>query len=232
MSSADRLKFIAELQGVREVSLAGSADFVYWRKVLEPEGLVPVDSGGHAQLMVVSADAKFRGVRFQELSFSVLAVRTDGRGEPGAFLVQAFNSRRLFAFCERWLFKTPYTLGQVSLNCGLPGRIRLELSGSAAFLAQMRQTPIDDGTFQEAAGMEGPIYLPSKGRRRRVFFACIRGDTLKVPFREGSDSLSIASSGSVPILQQLVDSAFAPIEWQLRHNAYHAKSKTYAEDRR
>ena len=231
MASSDRLKFVAELQGVREVSLAGFADFGYWRKALEPEGLLPVESDGHAQLMIVAADATFRGLRSQELSFSVLAARADNWGEPGAFLVQAFNSRRFFAFCERWLFKTPYTFGEVIVESSLRAGVRFAAGQNARFHAQMG-TDSGEKTSDVDGGWEGPIYLPSQSQRRaRKFFGCIRGETVKVAFRDGLDSWSSVPSEQAGVLQQLVDSGFAPVEWQIRPNAYHAKSKTYADDR-
>ncbi len=224
------VKFVAELEGVHEVSLGGTADLDYWRRQLAPEGLVPLEREGRAQILIVAADATFRGLRFQEMSFSVLAARADAQDQQGAFLVQAFNSRRFFAFCERWWFKTPYGFGQVKLHCGLPGRIRLAEGDNTMFQAQMRGTLIDDGTVEDEYGWEGPVYLPTRSRPRQ-FFACIRGMTLEVPFRPDLDSFSIALSPRARVLRQLLDSGYKPIEWQFRPTAYHAKSKTYADDR-
>src|SRR5947209_20045135 len=96
------VKYVADLAHVREVSLFGTADLAFWQDRLRFEGLIPTESDGHAQLWVVAADAKFMGVRFRELSFSVLASRHEaGASQDGAFLVRAFNSCRLFAFSER-----------------------------------------------------------------------------------------------------------------------------------
>jgi hypothetical protein len=57
---------------VREVSLLGSADLTFWKDQLLNEGLVPAEKDGKSQLLVVAAEMKFMGVRFRELSFSVL----------------------------------------------------------------------------------------------------------------------------------------------------------------
>jgi hypothetical protein len=225
------VKFVAELEGVREVSLTGTADLEYWRRQLAPEGLVPLEREGRAQILIVAADAKFRGLRFQEMSFSVLASPADAQDRQGAFLVQAFNSRRFFAFCERWWFKTPYGHGQVTASSNLPARIQLITAQNDEFRAQMR-TPIDDANHAYKGGWEGPVHLPTGlGGRPRKFIARIRGETLTVPFRLGLDSFSIAPPSRAKVLQQLLDSGFAPREWQIRFNAYHAKSKTYADDR-
>lgn len=225
------VKFVAELEGVHEVSLTGTADLDYWRRELEAEGLVPLERHGRAQVLIVAADATFRGLRFQEMSFSVLAACSDGAGGHGAFLVQAFNSRRFFAFCERWWFKTPYLHGKVAVYSNLPARMKLTTAQDAEFRARMR-TLIDDADAEDESGWEGPIYLPTgSGGRRRKFIAHIRGETVTVPFRLGLDSFNIAPSPRAIVLQQLLDSKFAPREWQIRFNAYHAKSKTYVEAR-
>ena len=132
------VKFVAELEGVREVSLTGTAELEYWRRQLTPAGLVPLEREGQAQVLIVAADATFRGLRFQEMSFSVLAARSDDVGTHGALLVQAFNSRRFFAFCERWWFKTPYHFGQVSLSVNLPSTVGSQgTKFSRAWIASM-----------------------------------------------------------------------------------------------
>ncbi len=84
------VKWVAELAHVREVSLLGSADLALWRDRLRKEDLVPAEKNGKAQLLVVAPDMKFMGVRFREVSFSVL-VRPpeEGAGRDAAFLVHA-----------------------------------------------------------------------------------------------------------------------------------------------
>ena len=85
------VKYVASLDHVREVSLLGSADLAFWRERLKPEGLEAEERDGRAQILIVGAEAKFRGIRFSELSFSVMV-------HGGMFLLRALNSRRFFAF--------------------------------------------------------------------------------------------------------------------------------------
>src|SRR5262249_18134525 len=96
------VKWAAELAHVREVSLLGTADLAFWKDRLLREGLTPAESDGQAQLLIIAADSKYMGVRFREMSFSVLVSnREEGPRQDAAYLVRAFNSRRLFALCER-----------------------------------------------------------------------------------------------------------------------------------
>ena len=66
------IRYVASLRHVREVSLLCTADWAYWQRRLAPEDLVPAERDGRAQILVIAADARFWGVRFQELSFSVV----------------------------------------------------------------------------------------------------------------------------------------------------------------
>ena len=103
------MKYVAALNHVREVSLVGAADFGFWKQRLEKEGLEPQETEGKAQILIVGAEAKFRGIRFRELSFSVMVC-------GGMFLIGAFNSSRFFAFCERVFFSTPYYGADVRIS--------------------------------------------------------------------------------------------------------------------
>ena len=135
------VKFVAELDHVRE-SLLGAADLDYWEDRLRAEGLVPAQEGGRARVLIIAASAKFKGLAFRELSFCVLAHRP---GEPtsadGSYLIRAFNSSRLLAFCERAIFATPYHHGDVRMSTS-PASIRLVEGGQITFHAEMHQTPL------------------------------------------------------------------------------------------
>jgi hypothetical protein len=229
------VKWVAELAHVREVSLLGTADLAFWKDRLLKEDLVPLERDGKARLLIVAADLKFRGVRFREVSFSVL-VSPPGEEtrQDAAFLVHAFNSCRLFAFCERVFFSTPYYHGDVHISTSVPLSIRLIKGGEVVFQAEM---PVDASAPGRGPsrggedGWDGPIFLP--GRRQgkdgqgKVFFAKIRGPTRTYPFQHSNDSLTIRPSQGSEVLQALLDSHFAVEEWVVREDALHAKSKTY-----
>ncbi|HYR28576.1 MAG TPA: hypothetical protein VEU30_08925, partial [Thermoanaerobaculia bacterium] len=100
------MKYVAKLRGVLDVTLTGTTDLDYWRTRLP---MPPLAVNGRAQAMVIAAAARFRGIRFCELSMSVAV-------EGGAFLLQAFNSVRFFAWSERTFFHTPYAHAPVSVS--------------------------------------------------------------------------------------------------------------------
>ena len=228
------VKYVAELDHVREVSLIGSADLEFWTERLRAEGLIPVEHDGRARVLVLACDSKFFGVRFRELSFSVLVRRPDmSEGSDTAYLVQAFNSSRFFAWSERTWFSTPYQHGTIDVDVGLPASVRLVLAGQTVFSAVM---PADSTTQTREPsrsgfeGWDGPIFLPSskqgQGQSDRLFFAKIQGETQAYPFAP-TDRLTLRPSIGSPILQMLIDSHFVVEEWLIRRDATHAKSKTY-----
>src|SRR5689334_268344 len=147
-----RVKYVAALKHVREVSLAGAADFGFWKQRLAKEELEQQEMEGKAQILVVGAEAKFRGIRFRELSFSVTV-----RG--GMFLVRAFNSSRFFAFCERVFFSTPYYGAEVQISAAHPAFVRMAEEGEGAFEVKMTEEGRAASSGGED-GWEGPVFLP------------------------------------------------------------------------
>lgn len=228
------VKYVAELAHVREVSLLGSADLGFWTERLRGEGLTPVEHAGRARVLVVSCNSKFFGVRFRELSFSVFVRRPDAsEGSDAAFLVQAFNSSRFFAWSERTWFSTPYRHGMIDVDVGLPAAMRLGLEGQTVFSAVMSaesNTQTREPSRSGIEGFAGPIFLPRSTREKttsgRLFFAKIEGESQAYPF-SSSDTLTLRPSPGSPILQALIDSHFVADEWLIRRDATHAKSKTF-----
>lgn len=225
------MKYVAELAHVCEVSLLGSADLGFWAERLRSEGLTPVEHAGRARVLVVACDSKFFGVRFREMSFSVFVRWPDAsEGSDAAFLVQAFNSSRFFAWSERTWFSTPYRHGMINVDVGLPASMRLGLEGQTVFsvvmVADSHRTPSRSGV----EGFAGPIFLPRGTREKttsgRLFFAKIEGETQAYPFQT-TDTLTISPSADCPILRALIDSHFVAHEWLIRRDAVHAKSKTF-----
>jgi hypothetical protein len=230
------IKWAAKLAHVREVSLLGAADLRFWTDWLEAEDLRPAERDGQAQLMIVAADAKYMGLRFQELSVSVVVCPADQSAAlEAAFLIGAFNSRPVFAFCERVLFSTPYEHGRVELTAATPAAIELVKDQALVFRARM-----GDGAAATQRdllrscddGWEGPIFLPNKrprkGRPGKMFFARLRGETTVYRFLAATDSLTIEANAKSEALRAMRDSHFVAKEWVIREDATHAKSKTYS----
>jgi hypothetical protein len=229
------IKWAAELSHVREVTLLGTADLSFWKNWLMEHDLRPSEHDGNAQLLIVAADSKYMGIRFRELSFSVLvSTRELGADQDAAYLVRAFNSSRLFTFCEQVIFSTPYFHGDVRISASFPFAVQVVKNGEVIFGAQMQAdaSGLERQTSQHAEdGWEGPIFLPGtsrrKGRKGKLFFARLRGDTKTYPFLLSKDSMTINPSPDCDILQALVDSHFVVEEWVVREDATHARSKTY-----
>lgn len=226
------IKWAAELDRVRELSLAGTADLDFWREHLREHDLVPAESqDGQAQIQVVAADATFMGVRFRELSFSVL-VRAPEREYPqgATYLVGAFNSSRFFAYCERAFFSTPYDHGDVRLSGSPPASIHLAKNEEGVFRAELRAMGREPARRGEQSWM-GPVFLPEarpgKVRQGNLFYARLSGQTQTYPFLPDQDSLMLAPAPASTVLQLLHHSRFTGKEWAVREAAAHAKSKTY-----
>ena len=165
------MKWAAELHDVFEVTLVGTSDPAVWADRMRGERLEPVLRDGLAEMWMVAAEGVFAGLRFRELSFSVIV-------EGGSFLAEATNSRRFFAWCERVFFKTPYRHGRVDLSVdrvALDGQVLAERRGP-------RPTTI------EHAAWKGKAFLPGG---EHYFVAELEGETERSPFLE-SDVCSIA----------------------------------------
>lgn len=218
------VKYVATLPHVREVSIVGTADLGFWADRLRSEGLAPLESDGRARILIIAADSRFLNVSFQELSISIFL------SPGGAFLTQAFNSRRSFAFCEYRLFGTPYAFGKVHVSATLPASVRLTHQQELLFRAEMGSGIVPPESPPHQDGWDGPIFLPSRREGEgssRLFFAKIHGATQPAVFQPSRDVLEIRPSRKFPVFQALIDSRFEATEWLVRQDAMHMKSKTY-----
>ena len=235
MKEREEKRYVAELSGVREVSLRGAAELTFWTERLLKEDLIPANQDGKAELLIVAADMRFMGVRFTEVSFSVRVSMAGQRGRgDAAFLGRAFNSCRLFALCERVFFGTPYYHGDCRVSHSSPISVRIIKSGGVAFQAGMgadSSSGAREPSCTREEKWEGAVFLPGSrrggGGQGHVFFAKMEGLTRVYPFFPEEDSVSIRPSSRTWILQALLDSHFVGKEWSVREDATHAKSGTY-----
>lgn len=227
MRKARKIHYVAEPRHVREVTLIGTADFKFWSDYLKAEGLTPTQRGEGAQVLIVSAEMAWMGVRFTEVSFSVrTAPGQDGNG-AGLRLIQAFTSSRVFAWCERTLFATPYSHALCRVSVQDPPMVRLDAPGDGMFSAGMA-SPARAAMRTGDEIWEGPVFLPSRGAAgdARLFFGRLSGHTTAYPFST-ADRFAIVPSARGGVLQMLADSRFLPQEWVVRADATHGKSRTY-----
>jgi hypothetical protein len=216
------------LTHVREVSLLGAADLAFWKEKLAKMDLLPVESNGKAQLLIVATDARFMGVKFRELSFSVQVLRLeDGMQRAAVCLIHAFNSSRLFAFCERKFFSTPYYHADIRVSTSLPALMGLVEEAGGAFRAEMEAgTSLQprEPARQGDEVWEGPIIF---GHGHYTFFARLKGRVQTFTFVPDRDSIMVKPSSDASVFQALIESNFIAKEWVIREDAMHAKSKTY-----
>jgi hypothetical protein len=230
-----RIKYVAHVPHVREVSLLGSADLAFWRDRLHDENLIPRSADGRARLLLSAPELKFKGIRFREMSICALVSRRDdGSTEDGAFLAHAFNSNRLLAFCERTFFSTPYHHAQLDVDARIPASFRVSQRGSivlqAAMCGDSPCVPRPPGRTA-VEGFKGPVFLPRAGRSQKgpgkFFYAHIDGLTQACAFDRARDAFTLHPSADCPVLAWLAESQFEPTEWLIRDDATHGKSKTF-----
>ena len=191
------VRYVAEVAGVREVSLLGVADLAYWRDRLAPGRLAPAEHEGAPDPRRRGRHA-YRGLRFTEVSISALVSPPEpGAGPDAAFLVGPFTSSRLFALAERALFSTPYAHADCRLSTRPPVSLAVAVGGEPAFRAEMGAGPTGAGRVPSGSGpggWEGAVFLPA-GRRPggpgRMFFARPAGDTRRLPFLPAHDTVVI-----------------------------------------
>jgi hypothetical protein len=160
-------RYVASLEHVREVSLLGSADLRYWTDRMRSAAVAPLARDGCAEVMVVGASARFRGV------------------------VQAFNSVRFFAWSERVFFSTPYVHAGVEVSAGDRPSCVLRTGGCEAFEARMAAIPAKETMAGEV--WKGEVYLPD---REKMFYAVLAGDTRRRAF-DPSDRLSMRGGSPI-----------------------------------
>jgi hypothetical protein len=232
------VRYVAEVSHAREVSLLGMANLAFWRERLSTENLVPAERDGKAQIMIVGATMRFMGIGFTEVGYLVLlSGHEEAAGKGGAFLFQAFNSSRLFAWCERALFATPYLHAHCHVSVSSPISIQLVMGGELAFQAGMQansEAPRRQPSRLGEETWEGPVFLPRGCRGRagkgRFFLAKMQGQTAAYPFMREEDALSIMPSQGAGIFRALLDSGFTGEEWVVREDATHGKSMTYVRE--
>jgi hypothetical protein len=225
------MKWAAKLDHVQEVSILGSADLGFWQQQLAGESLAPVNREGRASILIVSAAGRFMGVRFREVSVSVFVAPAEVTSH---FLVRAFSSCSVFAFCERLFFSTPYVGAQVGVVAEIPTAICVTRRGRSLFHASMRPTDTNATrmpTREFDESLLARVYVPNRrnsaSRHAKMFFARIGGRTKVYPFLAGVDTLVIDPQEHGDPFHRLVESAFVPETWMVRSSASHAKSKTY-----
>jgi hypothetical protein len=223
-TSGRPVKYIATIDGVRDVSLVGPADYTYSADRLAGEELVPLNVSGRAEIWICADKLKWMGVSFAELSVSIRI------GVEDIFLISAFNTSRTFSWFERTCFHTPYRHAQIDVDSQSPQSFAL-YDGKDVSIRAERANRAASGQRDEV--WQGRIYLPSHGNarnKRRFFRARLSGASSISPFVSSSDILALHASPNHFVAQQLIDSHFRDVEWRVHTSATHARSKTFVDE--
>jgi hypothetical protein len=221
-------RFIVEAQHVTEVSLTGQADLSYWQARLQPHGLFPFTTTGRAAVVISATALYAMGRHTNELTIGVPACeRPAGDTFDGMFLVQAFNSSRLFAWIERTFFATPYDLGRIELDDQVPARI--VLSDAEGPVIRLQQAAGAVTQHSQGEDWQGPIFLPRRragdGGPGQYFAARLAG--LTEVYAADATTVQLMPRPQWPAVQWLLDSGWVPETWRIRRDAVHARSRTF-----
>jgi len=229
------LRYAVHPTRVEEITLFGTADLSFWRAYLEEEKLEPLVYRERARIMVMGASMTYLGLRYTEISFSVvIALAVGEKTKPAAFLLGAFNSSWLATWSERMLLGAPYRYAECTIASDPDASIALSSNGSEMFRAQMRrESDLAGRPFMASpdADWEGVVFL-SGGRccrksAGRHFFARLAGNTVAYPF-SGRDVVRIADGGAAGLMRALNESGFSGEAWVTCSDAQHGQ--TMAQD--
>lgn len=223
-------KFIVEVQPVKEVALVAEADLAYWQDRLKGARVFPYNQQGKAAIVISATDLRSLGRRTNEFTIGLVVCERPAADSPDAFyLVQAFNSSRLFAWIERIFFATPYSPGHICVDDRMPAQIQLADRAGTIFSVQMNTTATPTVSRDEL--WQGKIYLPrltaDSRKAQKYFVAKLGGRTDIYPYSPKNDTLQISARNGQPVFQWLLESKLVGKEWRVRSNAVHARSKSY-----
>ena len=218
------VKYVAQIKNVREICLVGSADFEFWKTRLAPLRLSPTNFAGSARVFISAVKLKWMGIAFEELSIAIPIDPPDS-GTHSVYLVSAFSTSRMLAWCERTFFQTPYQHAPITLQADQPWSFELR-EGLHSTIAAQSQRTAPAATVEDDWSVS--IFLPTAhgSAKPKFFHAKLTGPVQVAPFTATSGTFKLQPSPQQPAIQLLVDSHFASIEWRVRPNATHARSKT------
>jgi len=214
----DTIHYMTIIEPVLEVTLLGNANTTTWKPILEAEGFHSPQTD-KIPVIISGTQAKYMGVSFCELSISL------GIDEERFLLVHAFNSNRFFAWTERKMFRTPYYHAQITVQ---PHLIVISQVENPLFEVAIH----DDAkiTRQADEDYQWIICLPKALRKNanmpHYFHARLKGHTHH--YAPQLSHFNIGSSNE--ILSRLAKSKFELMDWSVRMQAQHSKSKTFLGD--
>jgi len=216
------ISYMTVVEPVREVSWQARTDFAPVQAYLANESVQPIQQDGYAHWLISAVDTTYKGIRFQELSFSV-ALEPDPADSdtPRYFLVHAFNSRAWFAWVERVMFGCPYYPAQVQFD---HSSLQVMREGKRVWGWDAISTGVGSSTY---ASWEGEIHLPKDLNRSykggAFFYAHLEGET-----QEHQGQVSIhANETDDPFFSWLAFVHLQVERWYERPQGIHRKSRTY-----
>ena len=217
------IQYMTIVEPVREVTWQGRTDFAPVQAFLASESCHPIPLDGQAHWLISAVDTSYKGIRFQELSFSVAVEPTHPkRSIPDYFLVHAFNSRGWFAWVERVFFGCPYYPAETHFD---HSSLRVVREGMPLWEVSMNSEQQVQTAYQV---WEGEIHLPKVHNRSRkgsaFFYARLEGNATEhlgmtnIQYPELTD----------PFFSLLKTSHLTITRWHERPQGSHRKSQTYS----
>lgn len=203
------IEYVTVVDPVLEVTLIGTADRAIWA----PHFDLGAPTADPITVVLSAVETTYMGVRFRELSLSLLLDDTQG------ILLHAFNSNRVFAFIERQMFHTPYYHAAISVAAR---HIRLARQGHPLLDACLPESAFSEHSADECR--EWRLTLPTT--KPQYFYARLEGHT-EYYASAGSTAQLFDHPAQPPAFAYLRQSNFRLHTWSVRATARHSKSKTY-----
>ena len=213
------VKYMTIVEPVFEVSFVGTAKRSVWQAGLKDDGLLLPQGQDEVQVILSAVETTYMGIRFRELSLSLLLDDTQ------ALMVHAFNSHPAFAFVEQRFFKTPYFYADVTFS---ERRISVRQKGRPLFEAALPESAVIAASRDECSERKIWLTRSAQTESRHYFFARLEGHAdyyqpagASVQFLDGA-----ALNPSFDLLRQ---SNFQISGWLVRQRGRHSKSKTFTQ---
>lgn len=211
------IDYITVVEPVHEITLIGHIEYDRWKSLFQSEEFYPETQNNRIELVLSAVDSSYMGIRFKEFSVSFRLCKNE------FFLVDAYNSRRLFAWAERNFFATPYYNGHLLIQSH---HLDIRKGKSRLMVASLPESaPVIEENHEVN---EWKIWLPKKLRKQvnvpHYFHAKLEGHTQYYDVASGS--INFNKDSGISIFDDLNKSDFVLTHWLIREGAIHSKSKT------
>lgn len=94
------VRFVAQINNVKELRLIGVANLDFWNKQLRDKPFRAFAKNGNAEITICATELVWKRFRFNEFTISLAIADDSGQRQSGYFLLHAFNSNRFLPFAK------------------------------------------------------------------------------------------------------------------------------------